>query len=318
MCPESGPNCTNARMTAPAAATASAPTSAPSPAVSAETFKVAAAFISARPARDPDDAANRGSAPGGLLPGLQRAPMAFVPETEFMAGTSRRRMRSLPSKRRSSDAVCHWAWSCHSAFVCDALLVGTGPATASRVWGTAQTAGAARELASDHQLVGGERALEEGADTQSRRRAAGRGIRAGPQASALAARAAQRRRARRGGRDRAGARHGRRAPSSRTWCSAGPARSWRTPIASRCCATPTATASPRSSIRIPGRTAAAVRNGADRRPALRRQHRQRRALSLPGRRYAHHRQGHQAPRPARRPSLDARPACQPRRRRSCS
>ena len=66
-------------------------------------------------------------------------------------------------------------------------------------------------------------------------------------------------------------------------------------------------------VRLPRRIAPAVRNGADRRPALRRQHRQRRALSLPGRRHAHHRQGHQAARPARRPSLDAGPAGQPGR-----
>ena len=59
--------------------------------------------------------------------------------------------------------------------------------------------------------------------------------------------------------------------------------------ASRCCATPTATASPRRSTRVPRGPEFAVRHGAGRRRLLRRQHRRGGALSLQGRRDADHR-----------------------------
>ena len=72
----------------------------------------------------------------------------------------------------------------------------------------------------------------------------------------------------------------------------------------------------RAAFRVPRRAASAVRHGADRRSALRRQYRQRRTLSLPHGRHTHHRQGHQAARPARRPPLDPDVAGEPRTVRS--
>ena len=83
------------------------------------------------------------------------------------------------------------------------------------------------------------------------RRHVGRRLRHRPRSSALAARAAQRRRA--GGRNQRAAAAGRRARASRAGSSSAirrkPAARCRAPIASRCCATPTATARPKCARR---------------------------------------------------------------------